>query len=72
VGISRLQVWQWPHNDIVLADTDQVVSRELVERILDEDIARAFGEPGDYVQARHVQDRRHCRRLRRVSHPPGL
>jgi malate synthase len=45
VGISRLQVWQWPHNDIVLADTDQVVSRELVERILDEDIARRLGSP---------------------------
>ena len=50
--ISRSQVWQWLHNDIVLADTAEVVSRELVERIVDEEIAKLPGEPGDYTQAR--------------------
>ena len=50
--ISRSQVWQWLHNDIVLADTAEVVSRELVERIVDEEIAKLPGEPSDYAQAR--------------------
>jgi malate synthase len=50
--ISRSQVWQWLHNDIVLADTAEVVTRELVERIVDEEIAKLPGEPGDYAQAR--------------------
>ena len=50
--ISRSQVWQWLHNDIVLADTGEVVSRELVERIVDEEIDKLPGEPGDYSQAR--------------------
>ncbi len=50
--ISRSQVWQWLHNDIVLADTDEVVSRKLVERIVDEEIAKLAGEPSDYEQAR--------------------
>jgi malate synthase len=39
-------------NDIVLADISQVVSRELVERIVDEGIAKVSGQPGDYLQAR--------------------
>ena len=50
--ISRSQVWQWLHNDIVLADSEQVVTRELVERIVDEEIARLPGEPADYAEAR--------------------
>jgi len=50
--ISRSQVWQWLHNDIVLADTGEVVSRELVERIVDEEIAKLPGERGDYEEAR--------------------
>ena len=50
--ISRSQVWQWLHNDIVLADTAEVVTRELVDRIVDEEIAKLHGEPGDYAQAR--------------------
>jgi len=49
--ISRSQVWQWLHNDIVLADTAQVVSREMGESI-DEDIATLPGQQGDYAQAR--------------------
>ena len=50
--ISRSQVWQWLHNDIALADTSEVVSRALVERIVDEEIAKLPGEPGDYAKAR--------------------
>ena len=50
--ISRSQVWQWLHNDIVLADSAELVTRELVERIVDEEIAKLAGEPGDYADAR--------------------
>jgi malate synthase len=50
--ISRSQVWQWLHNDIVLSDSGEVVTRELVERILDEEIAKLPGKPGDYAEAR--------------------
>ncbi|GAA0929055.1 malate synthase A [Nonomuraea longicatena] len=34
--ISRSQIWQWIHNGIRLSDTGQVVTKELVERIIDE------------------------------------
>ncbi|MBA3524649.1 MAG: malate synthase A [Geodermatophilaceae bacterium] len=37
--ISRSQVWQWLHNDVELAD-GPTVTRELVERIIDEEMAR--------------------------------
>jgi len=50
--ISRSQVWQWLHNDIVLADTAELVTRELVERIVDEEIAKLAGRAGDYKEAR--------------------
>jgi malate synthase len=45
-------VWQWLHNDIVLADSAEPVTRDLVERIVDEEIAKLAGEPGDYDEAR--------------------
>jgi malate synthase len=50
--ISRSQVWQWLHNDIVLADSSELVTRELVERIVDEEIAKLPGDPADYAEAR--------------------
>jgi malate synthase len=50
--ISRSQVWQWLHNDVTLADTGHTVTRELVERIADEEIAKLGGEPGGYDEAR--------------------
>jgi malate synthase len=50
--IARSQVWQWLHNDITLADTGHTVTRDLVERIADEEIAKLGGEPGDYAEAR--------------------
>ncbi|GLW08570.1 malate synthase [Microtetraspora sp. NBRC 13810] len=44
--ISRSQVWQWIHNDIELADTGTVVTRDLVERIIAEELDRIKAEPG--------------------------
>ncbi len=44
--ISRSQVWQWIHNDIALADTGQTVTKELVERIIEEELAGIGAEPG--------------------------
>jgi len=44
--IARSQVWQWLHNDVTLAD-GQKVTRELVERIIDEELAKVRTEgPG--------------------------
>jgi malate synthase len=36
--ISRSQVWQWLHNDVQLAD-GPVVTRDLVERVIEEEMA---------------------------------
>ena len=50
--ISRSQVWQWLHNDIHLAEGPQV-TRDLVERIIDEELAKiadALGESYDADQ----------------------
>ncbi|MDP9884864.1 malate synthase [Sinomonas atrocyanea] len=42
--ISRSQVWQQIHNKVVLADTGNTVTRELVEQILGEETERLRGE----------------------------
>ena len=34
--ISRSQVWQWLHNDVVLDDTGERVTKSLVERLASE------------------------------------
>ncbi|MEU0517454.1 malate synthase A [Streptosporangium sp. NPDC006007] len=52
--ISRSQTWQWIHNDIRLADTGAVVTRDLVERIIDEELAGIKAEPG-YDEALYAQ-----------------
>ncbi|MER7505339.1 malate synthase A [Nonomuraea pusilla] len=44
--ISRSQIWQWIHNDITLADTGAVVTKELVERIIEEELGKIAAEPG--------------------------
>ncbi|WP_067178551.1 malate synthase A [Microtetraspora niveoalba] len=44
--ISRSQIWQWIHNHIELADTGAVVTRELVERIIGEELDKIAAEPG--------------------------
>jgi malate synthase len=49
--ISRSQVWQWLHNDVTLADSGEKVTRALVKRIADEEIAKLGGDPGAYEQA---------------------
>ena len=52
--ISRSQVWQWLHNDVTLADTGHQVTRELVDRIVEEEIAKLPGDPADYEDARNT------------------
>jgi malate synthase len=49
--ISRSQVWQWLHNDVTL-DTGEKVTRELVDRIVTEELAKLPGDPADYAAAR--------------------
>ncbi|MHB8295906.1 MAG: malate synthase A [Acidimicrobiales bacterium] len=49
--ISRSQVWQWLHNEVEL-DSGTRVSRELIDKIMDEEISALDGEPGDYDEAR--------------------
>ncbi|WP_433058571.1 malate synthase A [Dactylosporangium sp. CS-033363] len=49
--ISRSQVWQWLHNGVELDDTGEKVSRELIERIADEELAKLGG---DLSQAREL------------------
>ncbi|WP_157247956.1 malate synthase A [Nonomuraea typhae] len=44
--ISRSQIWQWIHNGIALADTGQTVTRDLVERIIAEELVTIAQEPG--------------------------
>jgi malate synthase len=44
--ISRSQVWQWLHNNVRLAD-GSTVTRELVEKIIDEELARVAEDRGD-------------------------
>ena len=44
--ISRSQVWQWIYNDATL-DTGETVTRELVQRIVEEEYAALRAEVGD-------------------------
>ena len=43
--ISRSQVWQWLHNDVTLDDGQQV-TRDLVERIISEELSAIRGSAG--------------------------
>ncbi|SOC55020.1 malate synthase A [Ornithinimicrobium cerasi] len=53
--ISRSQVWQWLHNDVVLDDTGETVSRELVQRLTDEVLQELPEADGvDYAAARDL------------------
>lgn len=49
--ISRSQVWQWLRHHATLDDTGETVTRALVEKITDEEIAKL---PGDYTAAREL------------------
>lgn len=51
--ISRSQVWQWLHNGAEL-DTGSLVTRELVEKIVEEEIAALPGSPDSYAKARET------------------
>ncbi len=52
--ISRSQVWQWIHNDVPLADTGETVTRELVERLVEEVVPTLPGEPEQYAEAKDL------------------
>ncbi|MBM0235999.1 malate synthase A [Micromonospora sp. ATA32] len=57
--IARSQIWQWVHNDVKL-DNGTTVTAELVERILDEELARirdALGKE-QFDEERFAQARR--------------
>jgi malate synthase len=49
--ISRSQVWQWLHNSAVLDDGTRV-TRELIDRIVDEEVAKLSGDAAAYAEAR--------------------
>jgi len=49
--ISRSQVWQWLHNDVEL-DTGTKVTRELIDQLVEEEVAKLPGDPADYDEAR--------------------
>jgi malate synthase len=55
--IARSQVWQWLHNDVRLADGTQV-NRELVERIVDEEMEAIRQARGDAFTAGRWDDAR--------------
>ncbi len=77
--ISRSQVWQWIYNDATL-DTGETVTRELVQRIVEEEYAALRAEVGDDAFAAGPLGRRPRpvrrlgprRGLPRVPDPPGL
>jgi len=50
--IARSQVWQWLHNDVTLAEGEQV-TKPLVERLIGEELATIRGAYGGaYDEAR--------------------
>ncbi len=54
--IARSQVWQWLHNDITLDDTGEQVTRELVARIIDEELAKVREQGGEEFHTARYQD----------------
>ncbi|MFJ1751452.1 malate synthase A [Kitasatospora sp. NPDC088134] len=49
--ISRSQVWQWVHNGVVLADTGEKTTAELVRRLVAEELAALRAEFGEQAYA---------------------
>ncbi|WP_380281191.1 malate synthase A [Kitasatospora purpeofusca] len=49
--ISRSQIWQWIHNDVVLADTGEKATAELVRRLVAEELAALRAELGEQAYA---------------------
>jgi malate synthase len=53
--ISRSQIWQWIHNDVVLDDGPRV-TKDVVERIIDEELAKiSEASGGSFDAARYGQ-----------------
>ena len=48
--ISRSQIWQWIHNDVAL-DDGVVVKRDLVERLIDEELSKIRAATGEGFDA---------------------
>jgi len=48
--ISRSQIWQWIHNDVIL-DDGPLVTRDLVERMIDEELEKIRQHAGDGFDA---------------------
>jgi malate synthase len=48
--ISRSQVWQWIYNEVPLED-GRIVGRELVERLIDEELGKIRAASGDHFDA---------------------
>ncbi len=66
--ISRSQVWQWLHNETVLAD-GKTVTRDLVERLIDEETPRRRRLGRGPVAVHRDGD---LRGVRRLPDPPCL
>jgi malate synthase len=49
--ISRSQVWQWIHNDVTLDDDGTLVTRDLVERLIDEELSKIRTMTGENFDA---------------------
>jgi malate synthase len=55
--ISRSQVWQWMHNDVAL-DSGQTITRDLVERVIGEELATIAEQAPDAFAAGRYDDAR--------------
>ncbi len=49
--ISRSQIWQWIHNGVVLSDTGEKATAELVRRLVSEELLTVRAESGDEAYA---------------------
>ncbi|BAJ32087.1 MULTISPECIES: malate synthase A [Kitasatospora] len=49
--ISRSQIWQWIHNGVLLADTGEKATAELVRRLVAEELAQLEAESGPQAYA---------------------
>jgi malate synthase len=48
--ISRSQIWQWIHNDVPL-DDGRLVTQDLTERLIDEELSKIRAATGDGFDA---------------------
>jgi malate synthase len=48
--ISRSQIWQWIHNEVTL-DDGPLVTRDVVERMIDEELVKIRAAAGDAFDA---------------------